>query len=59
MLAAGARFRSVGDTVRATAEWAQKRPADYTWRAGITAEKEAELLANWKARTKAEQPPRK
>jgi 2'-hydroxyisoflavone reductase len=59
MLAAGAKFRSVGDTVRATAEWAQKRPADYEWKAGITAGREAELLAKWKARQKGQQEPPK
>lgn len=43
-IAAGLTFRSVAETVAATLEWAQSRPADHTWRAGLTAEREAELL---------------
>lgn len=42
--ATGLTFRPVAETVAATLEWAQIRPADYTWRAGLTAEREAELL---------------
>ncbi len=48
-IAAGATYRSIADTIRATADWAKKRPADYQWRAGLTAEREAELLAKWQA----------
>ena len=42
---AGLRFRSLEETVRDTLEWAQARPADHQWRAGLTAEREAEVLA--------------
>lgn len=48
-IAAGATYRPIADTIRATVDWASKRPADYQWRAGLTAEREAELLAKWKA----------
>ncbi len=50
-VAAGMTFRPIAETIRDTAAWAQKeRPADRPWRAGITPEREAELLAKWKAR---------
>jgi 2'-hydroxyisoflavone reductase len=42
-------FRSLNDTVRDTLAWAKTRPADHVWRAGITPEREAELLAAWRA----------
>ena len=41
---AGLTFRPLADTVRDTIEWAKTRPADYVWRAGLKAEREAELL---------------
>jgi 2'-hydroxyisoflavone reductase len=44
-IAAGLRFRPLEETVRDTLEWAQTRPADHPWRAGLTAEREAEVLA--------------
>jgi 2'-hydroxyisoflavone reductase len=44
-LAAGLSIRPLGDTVRDTLAWALARPRDYVARAGITAEREAELLA--------------
>ena len=43
-LAAGLVFRSTQETVRATLEWDATRPADHVWRAGLTREREAELL---------------
>lgn len=49
MLAAGAKFRPIAETIRDTAAWANARPADYQWRAGMKAEREQELLAKWKA----------
>ena len=49
-IAAGLRFRPVADTVRATLAWDAGRPAEHAWRAGITREREAELLARWKER---------
>ena len=46
-LAAGLAFRPLAGTVRATLDWAATRPADHTWRAGLTRAREAELLAAW------------
>lgn len=42
---AGLKFRPLEETVRDTLIWAQTRPADHEWRAGLTAEREAEVLA--------------
>jgi 2'-hydroxyisoflavone reductase len=47
----GLTFRPLDVTVRATLDWTATRPADYQWRAGITREREAELLSEWKNRT--------
>jgi hypothetical protein len=52
MIAAGATFRPLGDTIVATIEWAKKRPADYEWHAGMKPEREADLLAKWHAQHK-------
>ena len=41
---AGLTFRPLEETVRDTLEWAQTRPADHQWKAGLTAERERELL---------------
>jgi 2'-hydroxyisoflavone reductase len=41
---AGLRFRPLEETVRDTLEWARTRPADHEWRAGLTAEREAQVL---------------
>ena len=41
----GLRFRPLEETVRDTLAWAQTRPADHEWRAGLTAEREAQVLA--------------
>ncbi|MCI0608907.1 MAG: epimerase [Anaerolineae bacterium] len=41
---AGLRFRPLQDTVRDTLEWANTRPSDHNWRAGLKAEREEELL---------------
>lgn len=46
-IAAGLTFRPVAETAAATLEWARSRPADHTWRAGLTPEQEAVLLKNW------------
>lgn len=43
-LAAGLRFRPLEQTVADTLAWARTRPADYAWRAGMSPEREAELL---------------
>jgi 2'-hydroxyisoflavone reductase len=44
-LAAGLRFRPLHETVRDTLNWAATRPADYVWRAGLSREREAAILA--------------
>ncbi|HEY3476809.1 MAG TPA: hypothetical protein VGK56_19485, partial [Anaerolineales bacterium] len=42
---AGLAFRPLEETVRDTLEWAKTRPADRRWEAGLTAEREAQVLA--------------
>jgi 2'-hydroxyisoflavone reductase len=49
-VAAGLVFRPLADTVRATLDWDVARRSDHEWRAGISREREAELLKVWKAR---------
>lgn len=46
--AAGLTHRPLADTVRETLAWAATRPADHAWRAGLSAEREAELLKLWR-----------
>ena len=48
----GLKARSLEETVRATLAWHETRPADRkaALRSGLTPEKEAELLAAWRAR---------
>jgi 2'-hydroxyisoflavone reductase len=43
-LSAGLTFRPLTDTIHATLEWANTRPADYAWKAGLSPERERELL---------------
>lgn len=43
-LAAGLNFRPLEQTVADTIAWASTRPTDYVWKAGLTAERETELL---------------
>ncbi len=43
-LQAGLKFTPLKDTVRDTLEWARTRPADHQWCAGLTPEREKELL---------------
>jgi 2'-hydroxyisoflavone reductase len=45
-IAAGLKFRPLEQTVRDTLAWAQRRPAKHEWRAGLTAEREADVLAD-------------
>jgi len=40
----GLKFRPLEDTVRDTIAWANTRPADHEWRAGLKADREKELL---------------
>jgi 2'-hydroxyisoflavone reductase len=46
-IAHGLTFRSMEETIQSTLEWAKNRPADHPWRAGISREREAELLSRW------------
>jgi 2'-hydroxyisoflavone reductase len=41
---AGLKFHLLQDTVRDTIEWANTRPSDHEWRAGLKPERERELL---------------
>ena len=47
--AAGLTFRPVARTVQDTLDWARQRPPDYAWRAGLPADREAEVLRAWRA----------
>lgn len=48
---AGLTHRPTGDTIRDTLAWAlEERPADRPWRAGISPEREAQLLRDWRER---------
>jgi len=53
-LSKGLTFRPVGDTATATLEWFKQQPAERqaTLRAGISAEREAQLLGAWHAKHK-------
>ncbi|MEM7130442.1 MAG: SDR family oxidoreductase [Chloroflexota bacterium] len=42
----GLVFRPIQETVHATLQWAQTRPGDYQWRAGLSAEREVAALAD-------------
>jgi len=46
---AGLKFRPLEDTVRDTLAWANTRPVDHEWRAGLKPEREQELLKLLKA----------
>ena len=46
----GLTFRAVADTIRATLDWFATEPAERKLRAGLTAEREQELLAAWAKR---------
>ena len=41
---AGLTFRPIADTVQDTISWANTRPTDYEWRAGLQSKREQELL---------------
>ena len=43
-IAAGLAFRPLADTIRDTLAWASARPPGHQGRAGLTPEREAELL---------------
>ena len=42
---AGMKFRPLEETVRDTLAWANTRPAEHEWRAGLKSEREQELLS--------------
>ena len=44
-LGAGLKFRPLEDTIRDTIAWAETRPEDHEWRAGLNPDKERILLA--------------
>lgn len=44
---AGLHFRPLAETIRDTLAWLKCRSADHEWRAGLTQEREAELLKLW------------
>ena len=46
-IGAGLKFRPIEETIRDTLAWARTRPDNHAWRAGMTAEREAELLREW------------
>jgi len=50
-VAAGLRFRPLAETAHDTLQWARERPADHAWRAGLNAEREAEVLEAWRDRS--------
>jgi 2'-hydroxyisoflavone reductase len=47
-LAAGLTFRPLVQTVRDTLNWAAARPLEHPWRAGLTEERERELVQKLK-----------
>lgn len=49
-VAHGLVFRPIAETVRDTIAWDATRPGDREWRAGLKAEKEAEILRAWHSR---------
>ncbi|MGQ0605233.1 MAG: NAD-dependent epimerase/dehydratase family protein [Anaerolineales bacterium] len=50
-LSTGLTLRSLVETVSDTLAWAATRPTDHSWRAGLTPEREAELLRFWNQRS--------
>jgi 2'-hydroxyisoflavone reductase len=46
-VASGLTFRPLADTIKDTLAWDATRPSDREWRAGLKAEREAELLDMW------------
>jgi 2'-hydroxyisoflavone reductase len=46
-LATGLLFRPLAQTLLDTLSWAQSRSPEHTWRAGLSATREAELLTAW------------
>ena len=46
-IAAGLTFRPIAETIHDTLNWHQTRSQSHSWRAGLTSEREAALLAKW------------
>ena len=51
-VADGLTFRPLADTVRDTLTWAQSRPAEHEWRAGLKPERERVVLEAWHAKAR-------
>lgn len=51
-VADGLRFRPLEETAADTLRWASERPADHEWRAGLSAEREEELLQAWREQSR-------
>ena len=49
--AAGLRFRPLAETIRDTLEWDHSRPASMPRRAGLSREREMEVLEGWRSNT--------
>jgi 2'-hydroxyisoflavone reductase len=43
----GLKFRPLNTTISDTSTWLETRPSDHPWRAGLSREKEKDLLAHW------------
>jgi 2'-hydroxyisoflavone reductase len=50
---AGLTFRTLTETVRDTLQWDATRPEDIEWRAGLTREREREVLAVWRSKSQS------
>lgn len=46
-ISTGLTFRPLSETISDTLAWAQTRPAETVWRAGLKADREQELLRHW------------
>jgi 2'-hydroxyisoflavone reductase len=48
-IAAGLTFRPLRETIRDTLDWARSFPPDHEWKAGLSREREREVLEAWHA----------
>lgn len=55
-LASGITYRALEATVKDTLAWHATRPTDHEWRAGLSSEREAELLSAWNERDGTDKP---
>jgi 2'-hydroxyisoflavone reductase len=51
-IADGLTCRPLSETIYDTLTWAHSRPDDYEWRAGLSPEREAEVLMAWRHRNR-------